>query len=527
MAGDDSTEEVMRRANPKIEQTNAREAEAQQQAADDEAAAVLLAEAQQRVAESGRPWALGDDGADLVAKEAAKVDPLNAVRWLVLANLAGTETVTKALGGGVLGVGGLTRLESAVNAELERRTSTARWLKDGGTVTVADMEYKEPRVPLWKYKDPAGNLHTAIPGGIVGLVVAPGGVGKTSWLVELIMRTAAGQSFDALGWSLGTYRNRYGQPVTPKFSVMAVLAEEDETGRNDGCRRVWADQPHARKTYNDALDRMRIWYGAGQDTALGEQVQLDDPIRGRVTTVQGSAFHAQLCAYARQTGPALIVLDPINQLLPAGMSENDATSAAAIIRLANEIRNAAEEGMLANLPDDEKSNAHAYPMPTVLLAHHENKGGAGTVAAVRGSTAFVDNARLVIQMSSEWVRVMGQKEKDQYTIWKVIKTNYTTFWTTIAKAKRDNGIIWTSTQHTPETLEEAKALAEAAAEGQKTGQLKVVKTAARDKVLEDAGIPPKSKKSQNQAPATVAPAGLLELTGHDEDEDDEVDPWAE
>ena len=496
------------------------EEDAQRQAAAVEATAAVEAEARHRVAESGELWTLGDDVAGLMAK-VVEADPVNAVRWLVLANLRGAETVERVIKGGVLGVGGLARLESAVNAELVRSRSTASWLKVGGTVTLADMASKEPRVPLWKQKgptDPDGK--TAIPGGIVGLVVAPGGAGKTSWLVELAMRTAAGQPFDALGWSLGTYRNRYGRPVTPKFCVMAVLAEEDETGRNDGCRRVWATETHARTEYNDALDRMRIWYGAGQDTALGEQVQLDDPIRGRVTTVQGSAFHAELCAHARRIGPALIVLDPINQLLPAGMSENDATSAAAIIRLANELRKAAEEGMLANLPDDEKSNAHAYPMPTVLLAHHENKNGGEGPGAVRGSTAFVDNARLVIRMSSEAVRVMGQKEKEQYTIWKVIKTNYTTFWTTIAKAGRNNGIVWTSTQHTPETLEEAKALAEAATDGAKIGAVKVARIVERDRVLENAGMSPKPKKPKDQAPAPVTPPVALELTGHDENEDD-------
>jgi hypothetical protein len=159
-------------------------------------------------------------------------------------------------------------------------------------------------------------------------------------------------------------------------------------------------------------------------------------------------------------------------------------------------------------------------MPTVLLAHHENKNGGEGPGAVRGSTAFVDNARLVIRMSSEAVRVMGQKEKEQYTIWKVIKTNYTTFWTTIAKAGRNNGIVWTSTQHTPETLEEAKALAEAATDGAKIGAVKVARIVERDRVLENAGMSPKPKKPKDQAPAPVTPPVALELTGHDENEDD-------
>ena len=528
MAGDSAEEDVMRRAFAKIEQTDAREAEAQQQAAAVEATAALLAEAKQRAAESGQPWALSNGVvADLVAK-AVEVDPVNAVRWLMLANLAGTVTVTKALDGGVLGVGGLTRLESAVNAELERRTSTARWLKDGGTVTLADMASKEPRTPLWKFASDKGGQkewQTAIPGGIVGLVVAPGSTGKTSWLVELAMRTAAGQPFDALGWRLGTYRNQHNHPVTPKFSVMAVLAEEDETGRNDGCRRVWATETHARKEYNEALDRMRIWYGAGQDTALGEQVQLDDPIRGRVTTVQGSAFHAELCAYARKTGPALIVLDPINQLLPQGMSENDATSAAAIIRLANELRNAAEEGMLANLPDVEKRNAHAYPRPVVLLSHHENKGGGVGVTAVRGSTAFVDNARLVIQMSRLTVGV--QPDGTRFTIWEATKSNYTAKWDTAAEVGySDSGIVWEPTLQSVQALRDAAEIEYAKEAGRKRALLRDAETEGKEIGKAQAVA------AQNQTPAPVAPAapaGLLELTGHDEDEDedDKGDPWPE
>jgi hypothetical protein len=488
------------------------EEDAQRQAAAVEATAAVEAEARQRVAESGRPWALSNGVvADLVAK-VVEVDPLNAVRWLVLANLAGTATVNKALEGGVLGVGGLARLESAVNAELERRTSTARWLKDGGTVTLADMT-ATPRVPLWKLTDHAGKMHTAIPGGIVGLVVAPGSTGKTSWLVELAMRTAAGQPFDALGWSLGEYHNQYGKRFTPKFSVMAVLAEEDETGRNDGCRRVWATETHARKEYNEALSRMRIWYGAGHDTALGEQVQLDDPIRGRVTTVQGTAFHAELCAYARKTGPALIVLDPINQLLPAGMSENDATSAAAIIRLANELRNAAEEGMLANLPEDEKGNANAYPRPVVLLAHHENKGGGAGVAAVRGSTAFVDNARMVIQMSRLSVsKEIGAKS---YTVWEATKSNYTADWESVARSMwhADVGIFWVTTPQSLQAIREEIAVESAKTEGRRDATLGDVRRNAKKE--EEARI-----AQQNQAPAPATPAVptvRLELPAKDDD----------
>jgi hypothetical protein len=512
MAGD-STEDVMQLVTAKVEQNQAREEDAQQQAA----AAAVLAEAKQRVAESGRPWALSNGVvADLVAK-VVEVDPLNAVRWLVLANLAGTTTVNKALDGGVLGVGGLTRLESAVNAELERRTSTARWLKDGGTVTLADMASKEPRVPLWKFASDKGGRkewQTAIPGGIVGLVVAPGSTGKTSWLVELAMRTAAGQPFDALGWRLGEYRNGSGYPVKPKFSVMAVLAEEDETGRNDGCRRVWAAETHARKEYNDALDRMRIWYGAGHDTALGEQVQLDDPIRGRVTTIQGTAFHAELCAYARKTGPALIVLDPINQLLPAGMSENDATSAAAIIRLANELRNAAEEGMVANLPEDEKGNAHAYPRPVVLLAHHENKGGGAGVAAVRGSTAFVDNARLVIQMSRLTVGV--QPNGKRFTIWEATKSNYTAKWDAAAEVGySDSGIVWEPTLQSVQALRDAAEIEDAKEAGRKKGLLTAAE-AEGNKI----GKAQYDAAAKDQAPAPVAtavPTVRLELPAKDDD----------
>jgi hypothetical protein len=214
------------------------EEDAQRQAAAVEATAAVEAEARQRVAESGRPWALSNGVvADLVAK-VVEVDPLNAVRWLVLANLAGTATVNKALDGGVLGVGGLTRLESAVNAELERRTSTARWLKDGGTVTLADMASKEPRVPLWKFASDKGGRkewQTAIPGGIVGLVVAPGSTGKTSWLVELAMRTAAGQPFDALGWRLGEYRNGSGYPGVVEYGQRRRTPGKSTTTRSTGC----------------------------------------------------------------------------------------------------------------------------------------------------------------------------------------------------------------------------------------------------------------------------------------------------
>jgi hypothetical protein len=384
---------------------------------------------------------LDSKGVD-VAELAVNLDPKNAHRWLLLAHRIGAGAVVKLLAGGVRGVRGLDVAEKAVAAELERDKRVAAWLDSGGPVDVASTP---ARVPLLKLDGDSW-----LPGGIVGLVVAAGGSGKTTWLAELAVRVSHGLDFDGL-WTLAR-KSGYpdGGPLAPaeQGPVLLVMAEEDRDGAayqiGRACKVAGVkDAPH-----------VHVWTGAEHDTALGVQVQLEDPVRGRVTTVVPSKFHDALCRKAREIGPLLVILDPLNQLLPTGGSENDAVTAGALIRLAGEIRAAAEEG---------RGN-DGGPRPVVLIAHHERKAASeGSEAprgseAARGSTAFVDNARWVCRMTGEGVGGV------EWTNWSITKSNYTRAVTVAARREYGaNGLKWPRRWNDADAkaLEAAKAKAKA------------------------------------------------------------------
>jgi hypothetical protein len=309
-------------------------------------------------------------------------------------------------------------------------------------------------------------------------VVASGGTGKTTWLAELAMRVAFGDPRNAA----------HGVPyrVADEASgpVMVLLAEEDEQGVRAALRRglnkaLVGGDPEP----TDDAWRSRVWAlgGADHTTALGSLVMVDDPVRGRVTEVVPSALHDVLCEKARTMGPMLVVLDPINQLLPAGASENDATAAAGMIALAGDLRRAAEEGVRRRWAERTGWPEKDYcgPRPVVLLAHHERKakqeGQKSGADVARGSTAFVDNARWVCRLES----VPKAGGAVSVTRWELVKTNYTRrceheavatwdasglAWREVTKEEK---AAWDDPKSDPQKTREAllEALEEAGAEG--------------------------------------------------------------
>jgi len=398
------------------------------------ARAVAAAKATAQASEDG--WRLSsDDRAVELARTALAIDPENVGRWLALANAFGMKRVETMLAGGVRAVQGLAAAEKAIAAELARGRGDKAWLK--GTLATELEGNQRPRVPLLKYGT-GDNSHHWLPGGIVGLVVASGGSGKTTWLTELAMRVVCGKSWPEGLWQLAT---KPGENTPVQGPALVVLAEEDREGAATQIARARLHVGYHRE------DPLVLWHGAGHDAALGVQVTIDDPVRGRITTVVPSPFHDALCERARELGPLLVVLDPLNQLLPIGGSENDAVTAGALIKLAGQIQAAAEEGR------QRKGCLEGYPRPVVLIAHHEAKrqGEDAGADATRGSTAFVDNARWVCRMGTTWIAGIGQ------AWWKVDKSNYTHSAKAIARRRvAGAGIVWN-----PWTLEDASEWSEA------------------------------------------------------------------
>jgi hypothetical protein len=381
-----------------------------------------------------------------VAADALEVDADNAVRWLLLAEGAGPVAARKMLGGGVRALEALPDAERAVEIRREREKADREWR----AAQSRGVPQNRQRAALLTVTHPdavsiadeRGEQIPYLPGGLVGLVVAAGGTGKTTWLAELAMRVAWG---DAAGATATADAPPYRVETDAHGPVLVLLAEEDADGVDSalsrGLRRVLGN---AAGGLTDDQWRGRVFAlgGADRSTALGALVSLEDPVRGTVTEVVPTVLHERLCDVAAELGPMLIVLDPINQLLPSGASENDAAAAAAMIALAGEIRRKAEEGVRKRWAEKAGRSAEEYngPRPVVLLAHHESKAaraddGAGAGAA-RGSSAFTDNARWMLRMTVD-LAVEGR------SVFALAKTNYTRSVTHDAERVWDaNGLAW-------------------------------------------------------------------------------------
>jgi hypothetical protein len=363
--------------------------------------------------------------------------------WLSLATRTGPDAVFTLLGGGAAGIEGRQNAEKAIETRRKRARDTAAWMQ-AESRGVPKTKGRQPLLVVEHEGEPVPYL----PGGVVGLVVAAGGTGKTTWLAELAMRVA---------WSRGGAAKAPPYRVADGASgpVLVVLAEEDADGLDStlarGLRLALGEKKAAEVSDEEWAERVFALGGADRVTALGSLVTLEDPVRGRVQEVIPSALHDVLCEKARTMGPMLVVLDPLNQLLPAGASENDATTAAALIALVGEIRAAAEEGVRTRWAEKEGRPPEDYcgPRPSALVAHHVRKGSDGGADAARGSSAFVDNARWVLGMRREDPRE-GHPDRAS---WSIEKTNYT-------RALRHRAVVDTSVDWLawrPETAEEKAA----------------------------------------------------------------------
>jgi RecA-family ATPase len=218
--------------------------------------------------------------------------------------------------------------------------------------------------------------------GIMGLLVAPGGVGKTAALVQLAVAVATG-------------RDWLGYHVAQTGKVLLALGEEDadEIGRRlDGAAGAIG--------LNDSecealLDRIETLPAYGIDAAFLSSLKGGE--------LFPSPEYKALQKHMAANGPwSLIVLDPLGMF--AGLKdENDNAGMNVLVRLIRQ---------LTQLPGN----------PTVVLAHHTNKGaifGEHSQASSRGASALPDGVRWMASLE-RW-RVEGD-ERNLVQL-KVHKTN--------------------------------------------------------------------------------------------------------
>ncbi len=203
-----------------------------------------------------------------------------------------------------------------------------------------------------------------LPSGIVGMLAAPGGTGKTRALMQLAIAVATGTP-----WLTVFKPERPGR-------VLMVLGEED---RDTIQRRMYAYTQNAKQLH-----------------AKGHDVELDlDLIEKNLKLIPGRGAAMRLLDERGEetpeyhelrttlTGPdewALVILDPAARFLPPEAEKDNAVATRFIEAL-------------------ERLAMKGTGKPTVLIAHHMNKGALGKDASVgnqglaRGSSALTDGVR--------------------------------------------------------------------------------------------------------------------------------------
>lgn len=229
----------------------------------------------------------------------------------------------------------------------------------------------------------------------VGLIVAPGGTGKTFALIDLARAIACGGSW------FETY------PVQRKGRVLLALGEED----NEEIRRRLYKASRLMSDYERAeVERNLVPLGL-----MGQRIGMME--RGQDGNARASAWYGQLTEQLTKSGPwRCIILDPWSRWGGPEV-ETDAHAATLGVSMLE---------ALTKLPGN----------PAVIVAHHTRKAQAGQkqdANDTRGSSAFVDGAR--------WVCNMARRGKTRLIELAVTKANYTVPGEPLVLARGDGGTL--------------------------------------------------------------------------------------
>lgn len=236
-----------------------------------------------------------------------------------------------------------------------------------------------PGQPALLYGSDGKTLY--MPAGKVGLLAAPGGVGKTTILAQLAVSVASGRAW------FGMY------PVARPGKVLFVLGEEDE-GNIDWL--IWRATAAVVSGLTDAeRDHVHnaVYANLYTQSVAGLGVAMD------------GNYHPELLAFLESEGLfSLVILDPASRFFPAE-AETD---------------NAAATRFIESLERLTQADGN----PTILFAHHTGKGGVNATESsqndARGSSAIVDGGRWMASLRRHRA-VDGMP--DRATL-EVVKTNY-------------------------------------------------------------------------------------------------------
>lgn len=224
--------------------------------------------------------------------------------------------------------------------------------------------------PLWLSEKPAPVTYCVeplLPRGVVGLLVAEGGAGKTSFGMRMAISIAGG-------------RQLFDLPTT-QGRVVYIACEEQEAGLRR--RLFWIVERERQKMRDEKLSAeaielfdMNLLTNLTLRSAVGYEMYL-------ISAKNGEAAQTGLVEALLEKLPRpleLLVLDPISRL--NGAEENSNAVGTSLINAAERIAREAET--------------------TVLLCHHTGKSAAkdrdAGLYAARGASGFVDAARSSIRL---------------------------------------------------------------------------------------------------------------------------------
>lgn len=257
-------------------------------------------------------------------------------------------------------------------------------------------------------------LRDRLPLGVVGVLAAAGGTGKSILVLQLAVAVATGRSFLSI-------------EVAEPGGVLIVAAEDDRDEVHRRLRRI-VERLRADGEFSDYEDRLlreRLFIAprVGEDNRLTAH----DPERGLVRTEIGTRIAA-----TAQAIPSLrlIVLDPVSRF--RGGEENSNDDATTFVVAVERLR--------------------AETDATILLPHHVSKDGirAGAerlaVESLRGASALIDGVRWAAAMATlrrDAAEEYGLDPDDagRFVRLDIVKSNYAAPWAGMWLERANGGVL--------------------------------------------------------------------------------------